>query len=80
MASVAGAQVAHPRLWLDPPTLGHLRQRAVANTAAWKALKAQCDLYLTGTVEWPDGNQYPDNASIGEGYQGDGGVDTPPGR
>jgi hypothetical protein len=64
--------VPHPRVVLDQATLSTLRQRAKANTSAWQALKARCDLYLTGHVEWPDGNDYPDDGSIGEGYQGDG--------
>jgi hypothetical protein len=63
---------AHPRIFLSPGTLSALRQRAQAGAASWKTLKAQCDLYLTGTVEWPDGQDYPDGGSIGEGYQGSG--------
>ncbi len=62
----------HPRLWLDPATLAGLQQRAAAATSEWTSLKATCDLYLSGSVEWPDGNDYPGGAGIGEGYQGDG--------
>lgn len=62
----------HPRIFLDPVTLGTLRSRARANTPEWQALKARCDAFLTGTVEWPDGNNYPDSNSVGAGYQGDG--------
>src|SRR5690606_12599736 len=29
-----------------------------------------------GTVEWPDGNHYPDFPNVGEGYQGDGYLDA----
>src|SRR5205823_2079353 len=39
---------------------------------AWTTLRSLCDEYLTGAVSWPDGNDYPDGGSIGEGYQGDG--------
>src|SRR5438045_3592600 len=63
---------AHPRIFLAPSTLSAVRQRAQQNPAAWQALKSQCDTYLTGTVEWPDGQDYPDGGSIGEGYQGSG--------
>jgi hypothetical protein len=66
------ALVAHPRIFLTPGTLTSLRQRASAGSSEWQALKARCDLYLTGHVEWPDGDDYPDGGSIGEGYQGDG--------
>jgi hypothetical protein len=66
------ATVAHPRIILDSAKLTALRQRASAGDAAWVALRNQCDSYLTGTVEWPDGNDYPDSNSIGEGYQGSG--------
>jgi hypothetical protein len=62
----------HPRIWLDSETLSTLRQRAVAATPEWVALKSRCDEHLTGTVEWPDGDDYPGDGSIGEGYQGDG--------
>jgi hypothetical protein len=71
-ASAQAATVAHPRLLLDSGTLTTLRQRATAGDSEWVALRNQCDTYLTGTVEWPDGNDYPDTGSIGEGYQGDG--------
>src|SRR5689334_17002592 len=70
--SAQAATVAHPRIILDSAKLGALRQRASAGDAAWVALRNQCDSYLTGTVEWPDGTDYPDSNSIGEGYQGDG--------
>ena len=66
------AVVAHPRIFLDPASLSALTQRAMEGTPEWKALRDRCNLYLTGTVEWPDGNNYPDTGSIGAGYQGDG--------
>jgi hypothetical protein len=62
----------HPRIFLNQATLTTLRARARAGSPEWRALKARCDAFLTGTVEWPDGNAYPDNNSIGAGYQGDG--------
>jgi len=62
---------AHPRLILDPATLTTLRQRAAANTPQWQALKATCDSYIGGTVEYPTGNQYPDRPNLGSGYQGE---------
>jgi hypothetical protein len=63
----------HPRIFLTPGTLTSLRHRAAAGSASWKALKARCNLYLSGTVEWPNGKDYPSgDGSIGEGYQGDG--------
>ncbi|WP_143104699.1 hypothetical protein [Amycolatopsis regifaucium] len=68
---VAYAEVAaHPRLLLDAVKLGQLRQRAQANDPAWVAVRRKCDGY--GPVEWPDGNDYPGDNGIGEGYQGDG--------
>ncbi|HWU76445.1 MAG TPA: hypothetical protein VN043_08065 [Rhodanobacter sp.] len=62
---------AHPRLLLDPATLATLRQRATANTPQWVALKATCDSYIGGTVEYPTGNQYPNKPNLGSGYQGE---------
>jgi len=61
---------AHPRIILDSNTLATLRARAAANTAQWKSLKSVCDSMVGGTVEFPDGNAYPDLPSVGEGYQG----------
>ncbi|MGW1617086.1 hypothetical protein ACWCQZ_48660 [Streptomyces sp. NPDC002285] len=58
------------RIVLDADTLSSLRQRAANNDPGWVALKKKCDHYLTGTVEWPDGQDYPNGGSIGEGYQG----------
>lgn len=65
------ASQGHPRVFLDGPTLKTLRARAKAGSTAWKALQAQCNTYLKGKVEWPDGNDYAD-PGIGEGYQGSG--------
>ncbi len=79
-ASVGGATpaavgpaitAAHPRMILDAATLATLRQRAAANTAEWQALKATCDSYIGGTVEYPTGNAYPDKPNLGSGYQGE---------
>ncbi|HTS31427.1 MAG TPA: Ig-like domain-containing protein, partial [Bryobacteraceae bacterium] len=60
----------HPRMILDSNTLATLRTRAAANTPQWAALKGVCDSMVGGTVEFPDGNAYPDLPSVGEGYQG----------
>lgn len=61
----------HPRLILDPATLTTLTQRAAANTAQWQSLKAKCDSYIGGTVEYPTGNAYPNLPNAGSGYQGE---------
>lgn len=61
---------AHPRMILDSATLTALRARAAANTAEWKALKASCDSYIGGTVNYPNGATYPDPPDIGQGYEG----------
>ncbi|WP_206109286.1 hypothetical protein [Paenibacillus sp. HB172176] len=63
---------AHPRIWLDAATQTRLKNLALANDSKWIALRNQVNEYLTGTVEYPDGNDYPNGGSIGEGYQGDG--------
>ncbi len=63
---------AHPRIILDAPTLATLRSRAQARTAEWTALKATCDSYIGGNVEFINGNDYPDRPNVGEGYQGSG--------
>ncbi|HKR75044.1 MAG TPA: hypothetical protein VJR95_00175 [Rhodanobacter sp.] len=60
----------HPRLLLDGTTLAALRQRATASNPQWTALKAKCDSYIGGTVEYPTGNAYPDLPNLGQGYQG----------
>lgn len=67
-----GTTTDHTRVILDAAKLSSLRQRAQAGDPEWTALKDKCDSYVTGTVEWPEGNDYPDGGSIGEGYQGDG--------
>jgi len=67
---------AHPRIILDVPTLAALRSRMQANTAEWKTLKATCDSYVGGTVEFINGNDYPDRPNVGEGYQGSGYFDA----
>jgi hypothetical protein len=63
---------AHPRIFLDPATLAHLRAKARAGDPAWRALKELCGRYSPATVQWPDGSLYPDGGGIGAGYQGDG--------
>ncbi len=70
--TTAQAAGAGPHIILDAAKLSSLRTRAQANDPAWTALKSKCDNYLSGTVEWPEGSDYPDDNSIGEGYQGDG--------
>ncbi|MFK2930589.1 hypothetical protein ISP14_07270 [Dyella agri] len=45
-------------------------QRATSSNPQWTALKAQCDSYIGGTVEYPTGNAYPNLPNIGQGYQG----------
>ena len=62
---------SHPRMILDATTLATLRQRAASNTTEWKALKAVCDGYIGGSVEYPTGNAYPDKPNVGSGYQGE---------
>lgn len=59
-------------LWLDTSTLDAIRGRVAANTAEWQALKAECDAWLPGQVDYPDGNAYPNVPDIGQGYQGSG--------
>jgi hypothetical protein len=67
---------SHPRIILDAPTLTSLRSRMQANTAEWKALKATCDSYMGGSVEFINGNDYPNRPNVGEGYQGSGYFDA----
>ncbi len=55
----------HPRLVLDAPTLATLHARMAANTRQWQKLKTQCDSFIGGTVQLPDGNAYPDAPDIG---------------
>ncbi len=71
-ASKASAATAHPRIFLDAPTLARLDARARGNDGAWSKLRGRCDQYDANAVEYPDGQDYPDNGGIGEGYQGDG--------
>ncbi len=67
---------AHPRIFLDAPTLATLRNRMSANTAEWKRLKSTCDSYIGGTAQFINGNDYPDRPNVGEGYQGSGYYDA----
>ncbi|HEY1342151.1 MAG TPA: hypothetical protein VGF59_31805, partial [Bryobacteraceae bacterium] len=45
-------------------------------TAEWRALKAACDSYGGGSVEFINGNDYPSRPNVGEGYQGSGYFDA----
>ncbi|WP_255436906.1 hypothetical protein [Rhodanobacter sp. PCA2] len=67
---LAVTMAPHPRLLLDSATLATLRQRATSSNPDWTTLKAQCDSYIGGTVEYPSGNPYPNKPNIGQGYQG----------
>ena len=60
----------HPRIFLDSASLAALRARAKSGDAQWTALRNACNGYLSGTVQYPDGNDYPNLPNIGEGYQG----------
>lgn len=72
VASTAPAITAsHPRLILDAATLSALRQRASQNTSQWQRLKATCDSYIGGTVNYPNQNAYPNLPDLGSGYQGE---------
>jgi len=64
------AVTGHPRIWLDAATLASLRQKAQAGSPQWTALRNTCNSYIPGTVQYPDGNDYPNLPNIGEGYQG----------
>lgn len=68
--TVPAIRPAHPRLLLDSDTLAALRGRATSSNPQWKALKATCDSYIGGIVEFPKGNAYPDLPNLGQGYQG----------
>jgi len=61
----------HPRLILDADMLAALRQRVASNTHEWQLLKATCDSYIGGTVNYPTGAPYPNLPNLGQGYQGD---------
>jgi hypothetical protein len=65
--------VARPsaRLILTDSLVSRLQARAASGEAAWTALKAKCDGYVTGTMYAPNGNAYPDFPSVGQGYQGE---------
>jgi len=72
LTSGADAGLARPRLFLSPDTLAALRARARAGAPSWSALRARCEEYAGGRVEYPDGADYPGKGNIGEGYQGQG--------
>ena len=65
VASTGGA-VSHPRVWLTPPLVAELSQRAAANDPAWLKLRDDCDTLATFTVTPPDGPTYMDNTINGE--------------
>jgi len=67
---------SHPRIILDAPTLATLRGRMQAHSAEWTTLKSTCDSYIGGTVEFINGNDYPDRPKVGEGYQGSGYIEA----
>ena len=60
------------RLYLTDSVLGLLQKRAVANDAAWTALRTHCDALTGGAFNPPTGNAYPNFPNVGQGYQGDG--------
>ena len=68
--ALASSMAPHPRLILDSATLTALRQRATSANPQWVALKARCDSYIGGQVQYPSGNAYPDLPNLGQGYQG----------
>ncbi|MEO6926519.1 MAG: hypothetical protein ABI129_07590, partial [Rhodanobacter sp.] len=70
-ATPPAVTAAHPRLLLDAPTLAALRQNAAANTPEWKLLKAVCDSYLGGTVNYPTQDAYMNLPNLGSGYEGE---------
>ena len=65
-----------PRLILTPKYLEELAKRAKQQSSEWTRLQSYCDKYLSGHVEWPDGNSYADAPHIGHGYQGSGYLDA----
>ncbi len=61
----------HPRLLLDPATIARMQADVAANTPAWQALKANCDRFIGGQVNYPTGTAYPNPPNLGSGYQGE---------
>lgn len=70
-ASSPAIRSDHPRLLLDSATLTALRARTAANTTEWQLLKAVCDSYIGGKVNYPAGDAYPNKPDLGSGYQGE---------
>jgi hypothetical protein len=70
------ANGAHPRIILDTPTLTALRSRAQSGSAEWTRLRSTCESYVGGSVQFINGNDYPNRPSVGEGYQGSGYFDA----
>lgn len=61
-----GTAVSHPRVWLTPPVVAGLSQRASAADPSWIRLRNQCDTLATYKVLFPDGQTYVDNTINGE--------------
>ncbi|HET6633357.1 MAG TPA: hypothetical protein VFG73_11720 [Rhodanobacteraceae bacterium] len=74
LASHANAQIvsSHPRLILDQSTLKDLQARARAGDPDWLRLKATCDSYIGGVVNYPDQPTYPNPPTLGSEYAGHG--------
>ena len=64
------AATGHPRIWLDAATLASLRQKAQAGSAQWTALRNTLQQLPPGTVQYPDGNDYPNLAQHRRGLPG----------
>src|SRR2546426_12493287 len=48
-AASPAVRPGHPRIWLTPNVLAHLRARAAAGSSRWLALKHVCDSSSTPT-------------------------------
>lgn len=70
-ATVPTVIAGHPRLLLDAATLARMQADVAANTPEWVALKANCDRYVGGQVNYPTGTPYPNPPDLGPGYQGE---------
>lgn len=71
-AAATSNSVNHPRILFTPQFLSKLQDKVRKNDPTWIKLKSQCDTYLKGKIEYPDGKDYGGRESIGEGYQGSG--------
>ena len=70
--SQAATPARAAKLLLTGQVLARLQARAAANDPGWTTLKSHCDGLVTGTVDIPSGNAYPDYPNVGQGYEGDG--------